>query len=58
MTFQAVHNHIQFARLQQRLELVCPQGLGVEFVQGRYLVLVAHGRHGVDLVFPLRPCLA
>lgn len=57
LTLQAVHNHIQLPLRQQRLQLVRPQALSTELVQRRRLVLVSHGRHGVDGILPLRPCL-
>lgn len=34
-----------------------PETLGPEVVEGRRLVLVAHGTHGVDFEALVRPCL-
>lgn len=33
-----------------------PETLGAEVVEGRRLVLVAHGAHGVDFEALVRPC--
>jgi hypothetical protein len=43
-------NHIQLPIEELGFELVCPEAFGAKVVQGRDLVLVSHGAHGVDCV--------
>lgn len=43
-----MHHDIHLPRIEQFLQLACPQTLGTEIVQGRLLVHVADGAEGGD----------
>lgn len=53
-----MNDQIQRAVDEAAFQLVRPEALGAEIVQGRGLVLVAHGGHGVDLEALGRPCFS
>ncbi len=51
-----MNDQVQRAVDEAGFQLVRPETLGAEVVQGRGLVLVAHGAHGVDFEALVRPC--
>lgn len=55
-TFETVYDHVQIALRELFFELCGPESFGIEGVQRRLLVLVAHRRESHDFAVSPGPC--